>query len=94
MTQGYEMPKTETLAIRLSPEMLGQLDSIAKSTQRSKSFLGSEAVARYIKTETEIIEGIQQGGEDIATGRTVPHDEAMRRIRAVLARVEAEQKTA
>ena len=40
--------------------MLSQLNFIAQSTRRSKSFLGSEAVERFIKSEAEIIRGIQE----------------------------------
>jgi predicted transcriptional regulator len=88
------MARNHTLSVRVSPEMLHQLDLIAASTRRTKSFLGSEALERFIKTESEIIAGIQEGGEDIAKGRVVPHAEAMKRIRGVIARVEAEQKVA
>ena len=41
---------------------------------------------RYVQTESEIIEGIRRGMEDARAGRVVPHDEAMRRVRATIAR--------
>ena len=78
------MAKTDTLSIRLSPEMRIQLDYLAKTTRRSRSFLGSEAVARFLKTEAEIVEGIKQGIADSEAGRTVSHDEAMQSMRAAI----------
>ena len=76
--------KTDTLSIRLSPEMRAQLDFIAKSTRRSKSFLGSEALAHFIKTEAEIIKGIQEAQAEMNAGRVISHDEAMRSMRAAI----------
>jgi RHH-type rel operon transcriptional repressor/antitoxin RelB len=81
---GHQMPKTDTLSIRLSPEMRTQLDFIAKSTRRSKSFLGSEAVARFIKTEAEIIRGIQEAQAEMKAGLVIPHDEAMQSMHAAI----------
>lgn len=34
--------------------------------------------------ETAVVEGIRQGLEDMAAGRTVPHDAAMARIDAAI----------
>ena len=39
---------TTTMTIRLEPEIKKQLDSLAKSTHRSKSFLAAEAIREYI----------------------------------------------
>ena len=78
------MSKAETLTIRVSSEVKSQLELIALSTQRSKSFLASQAIARFVATEAEIIEGIKAGLADMETGRVVSHDVAMSRIRATI----------
>jgi predicted transcriptional regulator len=78
------MSKSETLSIRLSPEMRAQLDVIAKSTQRSMSFLGSEAIARYIKSEADLIKGIEQAQAEMRAGEVISHDEAMQSMRAAI----------
>ena len=79
------MAKTDTLSIRLTPEMTAQLDFIAKSTRRSKSFLGSEAVARFIKTEAEIVRAIEAARAEMRAGAVgIPHEEAMRSMRAAI----------
>ena len=77
-------PKTDTLSIRLSPEMRAQLEFIAKSTRRSKSFLGSEALAHFIKSEAEIIKGIQEAQAEMRAGHVISHEEAMRSMRAAI----------
>ena len=81
------MPDT-TITVRVSPELRDRLEAIARETRRSKSFLANEAIERYVQTESEIIEGIRRGMEDARAGRVVSHDEAMRRIRATIARAE------
>ena len=43
-----------------------------------------EAIADYLARETEIIDGIERGLEDMRSGRVTPHDAAMRRIRATI----------
>lgn len=80
------MAKTDTLSIRLSPEALAQLTFIATATQRSKSFLGSEAVERFIKSEADIIRGIQAAQAQAAEGAVLPHSEAMLSMRAAIKR--------
>lgn len=42
------MGASTTLTIRLEPEVKKQLDSLAKSTHRSNSFLAAEAIREYI----------------------------------------------
>ena len=80
------MAKTDTLSIRLSPEMLAQLNFIARATRRSKSFLGSEAVERFIKTEADIIKGIQAAQAEVEAGEVISHEQAMMSMRAAIQR--------
>lgn len=79
------MSKTETMTIRVTPEVRQQLEKMALSSRRSKSFLAGEAISRYVATEAEIIEGVLDGMADVAAGRVVPHEMAMKRIRATIA---------
>ena len=77
---------SETVTVRLDPATKSRLEELAHHTKRTKSFLAGEAIAGYVERELEIIAGIQRGLDDIKAGRTVPHEEAKRRIRATLAR--------
>ena len=75
------------MTVRLPSELKEGLSRLAARTRRSKSFLAGEAIAAYVARELEIIEGIERGLEDMKAGRVVPHDEAMRRIRAAIDKV-------
>ena len=85
------MAASTTITIRVRPDVKEKLDRIATDTQRSKSFLASEAVAAYVERELEIIEGIKRGMADVAAGRVVPHGKAMAEIYAAIDTAEAQR---
>ena len=84
------MAKTATLTIRMTPETKAQLDLIAKSTRRTRSFLASQALAHYAESEAEIVAGIEQAIAEMKAGEGIAHEEVMRDadeiINAALAR--------
>jgi predicted transcriptional regulator len=80
------MPATTTLTVRISSKTKDQLARLARRTSRTRSFLAGRAIADYVEREFEIVEGIRTALEDVEAGRTIPHDKAMRRVRAVIAR--------
>jgi predicted transcriptional regulator len=79
------MASSTTLTVRVAPKVKKQLDRLAISTKRTKSFLAGEAIADYVDRELEIVEGIKRGIEDMKAGRLIPHDEAMRQLDATIA---------
>jgi predicted transcriptional regulator len=83
------MGASETMTIRVRPDVKEKLEKIAAGTRRSKSFLAGEALAAYVERELEIIEGIQRGLDDVKAGRTVSHEEATARLLAVVEAAEA-----
>lgn len=87
------MASSTTLTVRVAPKLKKQLDRLAVSTKRTKSFLAGEAIADYVDRELEIVEGIKRGLEDMRAGRLIPHDEAMRRIRATIDRARKRRKS-
>lgn len=80
-----------TMTIRVPSDVRDKLDRIAVGTRRSRSWLAAEAVTAYVEHELSIIEGIQQGLADVAAGRVVPHDVAMREVEEAIARVKAKR---
>jgi predicted transcriptional regulator len=80
------MGTSTTLTVRLSPAVKKRLGRLAAHTKRTKSYLAGEAIADFVDRELEIVEGIKRGLEDMHAGRVVPHKEAMRRLRATVAR--------
>lgn len=58
-----------------------KLDRIGDATQRTRSFLASEAIAFYVERELRVIKGIEAGLADLRTSHCVDHDDAMVAIR-------------
>ena len=85
------MTSSTTLTVRLPPEVKEGLGKLAARTRRTKSFLAGEAIAGYVARELAITEGIERGLEDVRAGRVVPHDEAMQRVRATIARAKDQE---
>lgn len=73
-----------TMTIRLDPQLKEKLGRLAEGTQRSRSFLATEAVETYVDRELAIIEGIQRGVADVAAGRTISHEEAMATVQRAI----------
>ncbi len=80
--------RSTTMTVRLPETTKEQLGRLAERTRRSRSFLASEAIAAYVAHELAIIEGIEHGLADMEAGRVVPHEEAMRQIRATIERAQ------
>lgn len=77
-----------TLTIRLSQETKDALSRIAAVTRRTNSYLAAEAIEAYVAREKAIVDGIQDGLEDLQAGRIVDHDAAMARLEATIAAAE------
>lgn len=70
------MSQSTTMTIRLEPELKSRLDKLANATQRSKSFLASQAVREYIEFNEwqilELREAIKEAdAEDFASDQEV-----------------------
>ena len=74
-----------TLTVRLAPELKDRLGTLADSTQRTKSFLASEAIERYVERELEIVASIERGIADMKAGRVTPHSEVMQEADTIIA---------
>jgi len=77
---------TTTLTVRLPVEVKERLGRLAKRTRRTRSFLAGEAIADYVARELEFVAGVERGLDDMRQGRVVPHKQAMRRVRATIAK--------
>jgi len=68
------------LSVRLKKDQLERLESLAKKTNRTKSFYISKALDEYLG-ELEFIYLMEQRMIDIRSGKaeTVSHEEVMRR---------------
>jgi predicted transcriptional regulator len=82
--RGQDMAKTATLTLRVSEELKNKLGRFAEQTNRTPSSVAERTLETFLDRELEMMAAVDQGLEDFRLGRTVPHDEAMRRIRATL----------
>ena len=78
------MAKTATLTLRVSEELKDKLGRFAVQTNRTPSSVAERTLEVFLDRELEMLAAVDQSLEDFRVGRTVPHAEAMRRIRATL----------
>ena len=79
-------PLSETLTVRLKSETKEKLAELSRHTRRTRSFLAGEAIENYVERELAIVAAIHRGLDDMKAGRVVPHDVAMKQIRATIER--------
>ncbi len=63
------------LSVRLNSEVKAKLETLAKSSRRSKSFLAAEAIAAYVEAEAWQVSEIRGGIRDLDAGRNIGHDQ-------------------
>ena len=63
-----QMSQSTTMTIRLEPELKSRLDKLALSTQRSKSFLASEAVKEFVELNEWQIQEIEDAIKEADSG--------------------------
>lgn len=66
---------TAVLTLRLPEEIKAKLDKLAQATQRSKSFLAEEAIARYIEIEAWQVGEIELAIQEADRGDFAPPGE-------------------
>lgn len=62
------MNKTAVVTARITPETLTDLDRIAAYMERSRAWIVSKAVERYVAEESEFFAFIKDGEDDIDRG--------------------------
>ena len=82
-----------TLTVRMPVELKARLATLAEHTQRTNSYLAAEAIADYVARELAIVQGIEQGLEDMKAGRVVSHEEVMSEIDLIIERSAVGLKT-
>ena len=87
------MSKQVVISARIDAETAALLDKVAASRRRSRAWLVADAVKRMAEEEAEYLAFVQVGLDDIAAGRTIPHDEMLEwidsRIEELRSRVRA-----
>ena len=73
-----------SIRLRLSADLKQQLDTLARTTKRTRSDLAADALQRFVDQDKDEIEHIRQALEAShrPDARFVPHDQAMAWIRS------------
>lgn len=80
------MTKTAALTLRVSQEIKDKLARLAAETDRTPSAVAQRALTAYLDYHLLMIDEVEKSREDFRQGRTVPHEEAMVRIDAIMAK--------
>ncbi len=73
-----------TVTVRMPKSLRDRLEVLSAETRRSKSFLGMEAITKFVETEEELIFGIKQAQAELKAGLGVSHDEIVAQSQAHL----------
>jgi predicted transcriptional regulator len=74
-----------TVTVRMPKKLRDRLEALSVETRRSKSFLGMEAISKYVETEEEIVLGIKQAQAELRAGKGIAHEDVVRRTKAAIA---------
>lgn len=65
------MSKSAILTTRVSEDVLSDVDRLANTLERSRSWILATAVERFVASELAFIAFVQEGEDDLANGRTM-----------------------
>jgi predicted transcriptional regulator len=71
---------SRTISFRIDPEKVAELDLIAKALDRDRSYLLNEAVEAYLSEQRRFAAMVEEGLEDLRSGRSFTHDEVERMV--------------
>jgi predicted transcriptional regulator len=74
------MSSPRTISFRIAPEKVAELDLIAKSMDRDRSYLLNEAVESYISEQKRFAAMVEEGRENIRKGKSFSHEEVERMV--------------
>lgn len=69
------MNTTSPISARVDETTLKDLDRLAEELDRSRSWLVAQAVREYVKRETEFLEFVKVGEDEIESGDFLTQDE-------------------
>jgi predicted transcriptional regulator len=74
--------KEVLLSVRVSRQLSGKLERLAKLTERTKSWLVNSIIAGQVDREIAYAEAIREAERSIEREGTIPHDQIVREARA------------
>lgn len=79
-SQGITMAERCVLSVSTKPELRERLDKLASVTRRSKSFLANEAIERYLASEEDFVNRIENRKAQMRQGDGITGDELLSRF--------------
>jgi predicted transcriptional regulator len=70
------MPESAVVTVRLDPAVKSRLETLARRTQRSRSWLAAEAIAAYVEQNAWQITEIEAGMAELDRGQGIDEAEA------------------
>lgn len=64
----------DTVSLRLQPGMKQRIETLAKATNRTKSYIIEEAISSYLKLNEWQTQSILAGLKEVEAGATTPHE--------------------
>jgi predicted transcriptional regulator len=74
----------KNISIRIDAAAIDKLDTLARAQDRSRNWIVKEALQQYFDHQDWMIEAIKDGIRDADAGRTVPHDQVVAEIDALI----------
>jgi predicted transcriptional regulator len=74
------MSTPRTISFRIDSEKVAQLDLIAKAMDRDRSYLLNEAVGSYLSEQRRFVAMVEEGLEDLRSGRYYTDEEVGRMV--------------
>jgi RHH-type rel operon transcriptional repressor/antitoxin RelB len=75
------MKKASLISVRMPEDLAARLESLAKATDRSKSYLATLAIEEFVALQEWQIQAIKEGISDADAGRMVGHDRALEELK-------------
>lgn len=69
-----------SISFRTTEKKRDEIDRIAEAFDRDRSWIVNQALDQYVDTYQYQVERIEKGLADVEAGRTIPHDEMLKRI--------------
>ena len=76
------MASTATFTVRVPADLKKRIDQLAKASDRSRSWLATDALRHYVDDQQWQLAEIESGLQDADAGRFVPHEEVERWLKS------------
>jgi len=74
------MSDSVMLSLRLPSELARRLETVAATTDRTRTYVATRAIEEYVESEEETLAKIREGLAAADAGETVSHAEALKYV--------------